>query len=90
MISFTVVDVGNDRKTFAVRDPEGQLHVARATGPCPGIDDTLLGQAAALGVHLLVGSTSHQPLRVDFSAVGCSQGQALGLLHPQADALCDR
>lgn len=90
MISYTVVDVGSDGQTFAVRDAQGQLHVARASGPCPAIDDALTGQQAALGVHLLVGSVSHLPVRVDFAAVGCTQGQALTLLHPLAQALEDR
>jgi hypothetical protein len=89
MISYTVVDVGSDGQSFAVRDAHGRLHVARATGPCPDIDDALLGQEAALGVHLLVGSPSHLPVRVDFAAVGCTQGDALTLLHPLAAALHD-
>jgi hypothetical protein len=86
MITYRVEDLGNDGHRFSVRDQHGHLHVARAVGATPGLGDGLLGQEAALGVRVLVHEGSNAPMQVSFEALVCSQGQALDLLHPTAEA----
>ena len=82
MITYTVEDLASDGHRFSLRDEHGQLHVASARGQAPALDAGLLGQEAALGARVLVDGVSHTPLQACFEAIGCTQGQALDLLHP--------
>lgn len=86
MITYTVVDVSRDGRSFSLQDPGGTLHVARANGLAPACDEVLLGREAKLGTHLLVATDTRQPMHVTFEAVACTQAQALALLHPSAPA----
>jgi hypothetical protein len=82
MITFTIEDVGHDGHRASVRDQHGQLHIVRITGSQPEVGDSLFGQEALMGARVLVNQASHKPLQVRFEALGCTQGQALELLHP--------
>lgn len=50
----------------------------------PEVHDGLFGQEAVLGERVLVNQATHKPVPVRFEALGCTQGQALELLHPLA------
>lgn len=86
MINFRVEDLGQDRQRVSLRDEHGQLHVARLNGapgsPAPDVGDALFGQEPQLGARVLVQQLSNKPLSVHFEALGCTQSQALDLLHP--------
>ena len=80
MIQFRVVDISRDGSTVLLQDEHKALHVARVHGPAPDRSQTLMGREAKLGSHILM--ADHSPMRVEFRAVGCSQLDALTLLHP--------
>ena len=87
MITFTVEDVGHDGRRASVRDQHGQLHVVRLLNGAAEVGDGLFGQEAVMGARVLVNQASHKPLQLRFEALGCTQGQALELLHPLARRL---
>lgn len=84
MINFRVEDLGQDGQRLSLRDERGQLHVARLSGPAPEVGDAFFGQEPLRGARVLVQQTSNKPLTVHFEALGCTQSQALDLLHPAA------
>lgn len=83
VIQFSVVDLSRDGHTFLLLDQSGLLHVARADSATLERDEVLLGRDAKLGNHVLMTAQTHSAMNVDFQAVGCTQLQALVLLHPQ-------
>lgn len=86
VIKFSVVDLSRDGHTFLLLDQTGLLHVARHVARTDGTalerEEVLLGRDAKLGNHVLMTAHTHSPMSVDFQAVGCTQMQALALLHP--------
>lgn len=86
MIDFRVEDIGQDGCRVSLRDVHGHLHVARLTGPAPEVGDTLFGQEALAGARVLVHKVTNKPVAVHFEALGCTQSQALDLLHPLPEA----
>ncbi len=87
MIKYSVVDLSRDGSIFSLRDQRGHLHVARVEGQMLDRDAELLGREAKLGTHVLMASDTHMPMHVNFEAVGCTQMQALALLHPTPGAM---
>ena len=86
MIKYSVVDLSRDGYIFCLRDQLGHLHVARGQGQRLDREAELLGREAKLGNHVLMAADTHVPMHVNFEAVGCTQLQALALLHPAPGA----
>jgi hypothetical protein len=79
---YQVVDLSIDGFLAALQDANGQLHVARLMGCRLHRGDALQGSPASLGTHHLHLDARLAPLRLRFERVGCSQDDALLLLHP--------
>ena len=79
---YQVVDLSIDGFLAALQDAEGRLHVARLMGCQLYRGDALQGSPATLGTHHLHVDARLAPLRLRFERVGCTQDDALALLHP--------
>lgn len=82
MTSYQVVDLSPDGRLASLLDADAVLHVARLHGCALRREDRLRGDDARPGAHLLLMDAHGRPLHLSFESVGCSQDDALRLMHP--------